>query len=295
MSPGKSETPHAPGPSRAVDAGPDLAPKNQCPLETLALDLGTVCGWAILEAGGALRSGSLELATDAQLEQQRRLGGERTGDVRFERLYRFLEAAIDGGVKRIVFEDVGFVKTRMQGQLWAGLRSAIWAVALAHPVLKVHCVSSVTLKHFATGNGCATKEAMAQALAKRAPQSYQVGANGLIGKPGGAPADHNEVDALWLAFYAATVDRGERSFLAPHQRKQEIAQARRQRLARRRLEARARKARTEARRKNLRAAIRALGRCCGAYRVQRNRWAVCLRCGSSLPLPHLTSTSNPMD
>jgi hypothetical protein len=259
--------------------------------KTMCIDIGTVIGWCILDTDGTLQSGSLALATTAELEQQRREGRERTGDLRFERLFRFVDATVREGVESIVFEDVGFVKSRMQGQLWASLRSAIWAAATHHPGLTVHCVSSVTLKHFATGNGFATKEGMAKALAERVPELFQVDGSGSVRKPGGEIADHNEVDAAWLMYYALAVDKGERSFLGVYQRKNKQAEVRRERRAEQRLRAKARRALAEAKRKSQKQALRSLGRCCGAYRAQRNRWAVCLCCGSSQPLPHPKSTT----
>lgn len=121
-------------------------------MKTLTLDLGTDTGWALMEGPGNLQSGFLCLATDDELERQRREGRDRTLDIRFARFHHFVTQHALSGVGRIVFEDVGFVSTRMQTQLWASLRSAIWMVALTHPELNLFAVPVATLKQFAAGN-----------------------------------------------------------------------------------------------------------------------------------------------
>ena len=83
-------------------------------MKTLTLDLGTDTGWVIMEDGLPFRSGTLYLATDEELELQRREGRERTLDIRFARIHAFISDQIRQGVVRIVFEDVEFASTRMQ-------------------------------------------------------------------------------------------------------------------------------------------------------------------------------------
>jgi hypothetical protein len=94
-------------------------------VKTLTLDLGTQTGWTLLEGNVLLASGTFVLATEKELQQQRKEGKERTLDIRFLRLLLFIVERIEAGVHRIVFEDVQFAKTQAQAQLWASLRCAI--------------------------------------------------------------------------------------------------------------------------------------------------------------------------
>ena len=151
--------------------------------QTLALDLGTTTGWALWKEG-TVTSGSWLLATPKELRQQRKRGGERRGDLRFHRLREHIAAAIAAhGIEQIIFEDVLFLSSQAQSQLWASLRAAVWCYSIQ---VSVDCVHTGTLKKFATGNGNADKAAMVAALgALPAPWNRPVG-------------DHNEADALWI-------------------------------------------------------------------------------------------------
>jgi hypothetical protein len=189
-------------------------------MKTLTLDLGTDTGWALMEGPTIVKSGTLHLANDQELENQRREGKDRTLDVRFVRFYHFLAEHARGNVLRIVFEDVGFVSTRMQTQLWASLRCVIWMVALMHPELAVYAVPVGTLKQFGAGSVRAKKPDMAKALANHSSKLYFSDGNGFIIKPDGNVADDDEVDALWLALYTRAVDDGQTAFLTAYQRKQ---------------------------------------------------------------------------
>jgi hypothetical protein len=189
-------------------------------MKTLTLDLGTDTGWALMDGPEIVKSGTLHLASDAELEIQRREGKDRTLDVRFVRFYRFVGEHALGGVHRIVFEDVGFASTRMQTQLWASLRCAIWMVALMHPELAIYAVPVGTLKQFGAGNVRAKKADMAKALANHSSRLYVSDGNGTIIKPNGNVADDDEVDALWLVLYTRAVDDGQAAFLTAFQRKQ---------------------------------------------------------------------------
>ncbi len=259
--------------------------------KTLVLDLGTDTGWACLAGGQLLKSGTIQLATDDELEVQRREGKERTLDVRFVRLYQFLNQHLADGVTRVVFEDVEFASTRMQSQLWASLRSAIWAAALLHPQLNVCVLPVATLKHFATGNGHVRKPQMAEALAVRQPQDYTLVNEGKLQKSDGNLADHNEVDALWLAYFTLAVDRGEQSFLGVHERKKIEAAERREQKARRREKAKQKKAaeiaHQKAKKQAVRSLLKSLGPCCGVFRRQERNLAVCPKCGRRVALPKI--------
>src|SRR5581483_8203975 len=256
-------------------------------LKTLCLDIGTDTGISLTQGPELLSSGTLQLATDEELEQQRREGKERTLDVRFVRTHAFLTRFIREGVARIVFEDVEFVSTRMQTQLWASLRTAIWTAILEHPHVRVFGVPVSILKQFATGNGHAQKLEMAQALAKQFPASYALEGE-FVRKADGALADDNEVDAIWLALYTQAVDRGERCFLSVYQRKLLEAAERREKRAQRRQKAKAKRAaalaQAKAKKQAITAALKSLGRCCGVFRKYNRARAVCPKCGSRTAL-----------
>jgi len=151
---------------------------------TLALDLGTTTGWAAWFADGIVTSGSWTLATPKELRQQRKYGGERRSDVRFHRLRQRIGDTIAAyQIEQVVFEDVLFLSSQAQSQLWASLRAAVWCQAVR---ATIDCVHTGTLKKFATGSGNADKAAMGAALAALPPPwSRQV-------------SDDNEADALWI-------------------------------------------------------------------------------------------------
>lgn len=262
-------------------------------MKTGTYDLGSLAGWTVSDDSAPLQSGTLDLATDEELELQRREGRDRTLDVRFTRFYEFLDGHVRSGVQRVVFEDVGFVSTRMQTQLWASLRSVIWFVRMMHPSLEVFAVPVGVLKHFATCNLHANKADMARALANHPSGAYALNADGSIRKPDGSTADDNEVDAIWLALYTQAVDQGQARFLTSHQRKLLKLQDRREKKAARKLRKKAKKEAAEAavRAKNqaMKNVIKSLGKCCGVFRRQSSRRAVCPHCGSSVPLPRLAS------
>ncbi len=262
------------------------------PRRTLTLDLGTDTGWALADRSGILKSGTLCLATDAELEHQRREGRERTLDLRYSRIHAFITEHIFAGVDRIVFEDVEFASTRMQTQLWASLRTAIWAGTLTRPDLSIKGLPVATLKQFATGNGHVQKFAMAQALAKLQPAEYTLVGES-IRKADGSLADDNEIDAIWLALYTQAVDRGERDFRSVYQRKQIAAAERRKKKICRRERDKAKRAGklalTKLRKAAIKNALRSLDRCCGVFRKLVHRLGVCPKCGSKVPLPKLTA------
>jgi Holliday junction resolvasome RuvABC endonuclease subunit len=260
------------------------APTGPGHLKTLIIDIGTKLGFAVLEGTALVTSGTLELASEAELELQRRSGKERTLDLRFTRLCQFIKAKIAEGVTRIVFEDVSFSTTTAQTQLWSSLRAAIWAMAQDSAV-EVFCLHANTLKLFATGMGNAEKLDMARALAQAEPDHYRLDGDLLCFQ--GRTADDNEVDAIWLAKFTIATDNGEQEFLSTYQRDC----IRREEKRRKRQEAKAaRKARKKAKemaartlREQLKEAVKAAGRCCGVFRrLQVGRRAVCPKCGNSI-------------
>ena len=256
--------------------------------KTLAVDLGTHTGWALMTGDKIIDSGTELLASDEELEQQREEAKERTSDMRFGRILDFVEGKVAAGVDRIVFEDVIFAGSQAQTQLWSSLRTAIW-LAGRDAKVSIHCVAVATLKRFATGNGGARKPDLARALAIAEPGRYQLEPrSGLLWRNGQA-MDDNEVDAIWLARYTAAVDRGEASFVGPHQRKAAAKAQRRARRAAAKAEKKARvadrKIEERAKRRILLESIKAAGRCCGVLRqpMPFGR-AICPKCGTAIRL-----------
>jgi len=154
----------------------------------LGLDLGTHTGWAESIAGmRKVTSGTWTLATPKEIKKQGENRGDRDFDIRVKRLADNLRKNYIYDL--IVFEDVEFVKFRLQAQLWASFRAAAWLA----PATKFLSVPVGTLKKFATGWHSATKEQMAEALMRRYPS---------LVKPG---QGDDEVDALWLMLYSLNV------------------------------------------------------------------------------------------
>jgi hypothetical protein len=267
-------------------------------MKTLTLDLGTRNGWTLLEDGIVLQSNTLLLATPEELEEQRRTGKERTLDVRFSRLLDFIRGKIREGAARIVFEDVLFngVGSFHTNQLWAGLRTAIWTVTHDTPSLQVFGVPVGTLKAFAFGKGTAKKEEMAQALAKVEPARYQLNGLQVTDIQTGRTMDDNEVDAIWLAKYTISVDRGERDFMATYERRQK---AKAEKLARRaeRRAAQKVKAKEEKQKGKIRGLIKmakATGKCCGVFRKPSKGWAICPKCKKAVRMSKAEDPAPPV-
>lgn len=165
-------------------------------MRILALDLGTHTGWALLD-GEVTTSGTWHLAKPAEVTKQKADGLDRCCDMRPARLLKHIESM--GPLSLIAFEDVQFLSTQLQAQLWASLRAI---VTLQYPAVKLLAVPVGTLKKAATGFGNAKKEHMAAALIKSAPETYKPHASGKVLKPDGSLADDNEVDAIHLLSYA---------------------------------------------------------------------------------------------
>ena len=228
---------------------------------TLGLDLGTKTGWCVSIDGKVKKVGTWVLASKAELDEERKTGLDRRADVRFFDLFDKIAATIDKwAINRVVFEDVQFSTTTAQTQLWASLRSAIWAVAKARaPHLEIYTVPVATLKKFATGHGTAEKSDMFEALLK-----VDLHLGGELSQ-----LDDNAVDATWLALYSNAVDEGRVDFSSVYAKKQE--------------------AKKECKEKNagIRAAVKGLGRCpeCNVLykKVKGSRvFAACPNCGNKV-------------
>ncbi|NOS67027.1 MAG: hypothetical protein HOO67_01525 [Candidatus Peribacteraceae bacterium] len=172
-------------------------------MKVLALDLGTTTGWAYRGPGG-FSAGSWELMTRRELTAQSALRMDRRQDGRVIRFWDRLEDFFQAHpVEWLVFEDVRFTKGLLQAHLWASFRAVVWLTAHRRK-MKVECLTTDRLKAFATGNGCATKEAMAAWLPRKCKEvRFFDGATRLVDS--NAILDDNAVDAAHLLLWAESV------------------------------------------------------------------------------------------
>lgn len=220
-------------------------------MNTLALDIGTNTGFAVLKTDDPhfSLSGTWLLADQDALKEARKEGIERRLDIRFRELFRIVGEAIDEfNITRIIFEDVQFQSSQAQTQLWSRLTGAVWGAALSAPhEIEVQCVPVGTLKQFATNHGGADKCMMADALKLKYPQLFHLRTeenpdynpkkkrskpriNVLKKLSTNTDMDDNEVDAIWLSEYGRAVDRGDRSFKSIWENKKEAAKKKREKL-----------------------------------------------------------------
>lgn len=173
-------------------------------MKILALDLGTLTGYALEAPGYPGGCGTWKLATDAELRRQKLTRGDRRGDIRFTNLVRHLRYTCEClRVDMMVFEDVQFASTSMQAHLWASLRAAVWLMGDEFKV-RVDCCPVGTLKRFATGNGGAKKDAMAAALVAKHDRFFFRGDTVVDGSTN-VELDDNAVDALHLLDWAKSL------------------------------------------------------------------------------------------
>lgn len=175
-------------------------------MNTLALDLGTKCGYAIRTEEGRVVSGTWQLSSPDCIGAARADGLDRRCDPRFEALFNQINAAVGlYMIKKIVFEDVLFSEYTLQTQLWSSLRSTVWATRLTFPEMELDCVNTATLKKYATGNGQATKKMMSAHLLRKYPQEFvknpKPTENCFLLRKDGTRVDDNEVDARHLLDY----------------------------------------------------------------------------------------------
>lgn len=174
-------------------------------MNILALDLGTTTGFAY-NMDGVFKCGSWLLATPKEVKELRRRRMDRRQDPRILKLHQYLTAMRRPQFDAVVFEDVQFASYTLQVQLWSSLRASVW---LAYgPAVIVEAVPVGTLKKFATGNGAADKDAMAEALVRQDSDftfspcrgNLRVFYKQTVISP---PLDDNAVDAVWLHKWAA--------------------------------------------------------------------------------------------
>lgn len=154
-------------------------------MNLLALDLGTNTGIAYNQ-GDQFIVTTKRWITDKEVTANHKSRLDRRCDPRLVRFYEFLRS-LSGRFDAIVFEDVQFQTYRMQTQLWASFRTAVWLHGATDPRQPViECVATNLIKQFATGSGGADKIKMTQALKRQHPQRFS------------AEMDDNAVDAAWL-------------------------------------------------------------------------------------------------
>ena len=139
---------------------------------TLALDLGTLTGWAFTD-GERIVSGVWDFKTNRH----------EGGGMRFLRFKRELNKILArlGGLEALYFEEVRGHKGTIAAQVYGGFLSMLmtWCEDHAIPYRGVH---TADIKRHATGKGNAPKQVMIAAARAR----------------GWTLTDDNEADALWL-------------------------------------------------------------------------------------------------
>lgn len=151
-------------------------------MNILALDLGSTTGYAV--GIDSPCCDSIEWASKGELKRASHARMDRRCDLRVTRFFEWLKLQTE--IDLVVFEDVEFIKYRMQAQLWASYRTAVW---LAFPSQKIECVSLKTLKKFA-GHGGADKDMMRSFLVRKHPELFDMS------------LDDNAIDAAWLWLWA---------------------------------------------------------------------------------------------
>ncbi len=142
----------------------------------LALDLGTLTGWALHQRDGSIISGT-------ELFKPQRFEG---GGMRYLRFKRWLnEVLTDGDINAVYFEEVRRHAGVDAAHAYGGFMGHLTAWCEHHNI-PYQGVPVGTIKKHATGKGNAGKDEMIVAAKTR----------------GHAPADDNEADALALLHWA---------------------------------------------------------------------------------------------
>ncbi|MGF1660554.1 MAG: hypothetical protein ACFCUS_14115 [Rubrimonas sp.] len=154
-------------------------------MSTLALDLGTRTGWALLGRDGEIISGV------AEFKQDRWQGG----GMRFLRFRSWLDevSRLAGGFDQLLYEQVRRHAGTDASHLYGGWL-AILEVWCEQKSVAYRGVPVGTIKKFATGKGNADKAAMVVAMRAR----------------GHTPSDDNEADAIALLLWAIETEGGVR-------------------------------------------------------------------------------------
>ncbi|MFC7333066.1 hypothetical protein [Rhodocista pekingensis] len=164
-----------------VPAAPDPRPApsapSRPPQSILALDLGTVLGWALRASDSTIVSGT-------EAFRQDRWSG---GGMRYLRFRRWLRevATMTGGLGLVVYEEVRRHAGTDAAHVYGGFLATLTAWCEDRNVA-YEAVPVGTIKRFVTGKGNAGKAAVIAAIRAR----------------GFNPADDNEADALALLLWA---------------------------------------------------------------------------------------------
>lgn len=154
-------------------------------MNTLAIDLGTHCGFAY-NLDNIFEYGHWDLATEKEVRAWGKERLTRRRDPRPRRLCdRVLKLSFMPDL--VVFEDVQFASSLLQVQLWSALRTSLWMCL--GDVVRFDCIPVQSLKKFACRGG-ADKKAMRIALAVQHPEIYS------------AKMTEDEVDASWVWLWA---------------------------------------------------------------------------------------------
>jgi hypothetical protein len=140
----------------------------------LALDLGTVTGWAVRTPDGAIVSGT----------EMFRPGRFEGGGMRFLRFRNWLTEVHGAGLTAVYFEEVRRHQGVDAAHVYGGFLAVLTAWCEGHAIPYAG-VPVGAIKRHATGKGNADKGAMIGAARAR----------------GFSPADDNEADALALLDY----------------------------------------------------------------------------------------------
>jgi hypothetical protein len=173
-------------------------------MNILALDLGTLTGWALsvpnrLGGPDLVDSGTKRLATAKEVTAWGKIRMTRRADPRILRLNNFINRLHESLVLDwILFEDVTFATSQFQTQMWASLRAAAWLAGSAGvKPPQFECCPVTTLKKFSTGKPGAKKQDMAAALVQ-IDSRYKLDGGKVIDQFNGQTVDDNAVDALLL-------------------------------------------------------------------------------------------------
>jgi len=155
----------------------------------LALDQATTTGWAVTDDNGfILDSGVWHLA-------DRKRTGESRG-MRYLRLRACLHQAIQQWDPDVIVHEQTLLRGGDATEIANGLKAVILMTAAVYEV-EVSCVHTSELKHWATGDGKADKDAMVRAAEGfRLLQWKGTGNRPLI--------DDNEADATLIGLWASS-------------------------------------------------------------------------------------------
>ncbi len=167
---------------RAIPPQPNVA-RSHRPI--LALDLGTLTGWALRDADGLIASGTVSF-------RPRRFDG---GGMRYLRFTNWLAEIerLSGPIAAVWFEEVRRHAGTDAAHVYGGLMATLTGWAELHGV-PYEGVPVGTIKRHAAGKGNADKAAMIASMRAR----------------GFSPVDDNEADAIAILLWAIETDGGVR-------------------------------------------------------------------------------------